>query len=184
MKQNKFKDIIIRNEDTLWASNQYPFLDFTYLEEVEVILNKKEEYEISNINILELGSYPKFKNITPVDISNLRLFLHSKGLNEVVKSWCKSILHYIEIGYSKLKRNENKYGRSKEDSIKIFNQIMALFVEYYLQTNDLIYLNTALKIADLKWITPTSGNAIISTKVLYYLKIAQMNVILKKLENE
>jgi len=178
----QLKDFLHKNKNTLLTSNQLPLLNNTYMDELGADLVQQPNGETTESVLSKLGDYPKFKNITSNDIIHLRLLLHLKSSEEKMETWCMKILRYIEIQYSKLKRKEISYGRSKEEQVQIFNQVMALFVEYHLQKNDLLYLNTALKIADLNWIVPTSQTAM-PLKALHYLKISQLEAILQRIEN-
>jgi len=176
----KIQDFFLENKELLLTSNQFPLLNNTYLNELGIAPSRQAETETTEDILSALGDYPKFKNIAANDLTNLRLLLHLQSGEEKVDMWCMKILRYIEIQYPKLKRNEIKAGRSTEERIQVFNQVMALFIEYYLQKNDLLYLNTALKIADLEWIRPTSQTPV-SLKALHDLKMSQLDAILKNI---
>ncbi len=174
---------ILENKKSFAISDEYPFLNNKYIQGLEV----EDAQIINNISaeliLNDLGEYPKFKNLTFKDIIDLRILVHFEVANSIVYDWLEKILRYCEINYVNLKNNEKKYARTREDSIKLFNQIIALFVEYYLLENDLLFLNTALKITDIKWIVPTSSSSL-STKALRVIKVNQIHEIIRTLENE
>ena len=176
------ENLIDNNLALLLNSNEFPLLNNRYLNDLEIVSIQALKMAQTDDILTKLQAYPKFRNIMPNDIINLRLLLHLKSTGEMLEMWCLKILRYIEIQYTQLKRKEITYGRPKEVRVTIFNQIMALFIEYFLCKNDFLYLNAALKIADLKWITPTNHTTI-SLKTLHYLKKYQMDAILKKMEN-
>jgi len=174
---------IIENKESLAASDEYPLLNNTYIEELAVSYTQN----INNVSIEEIskkiGEYPKFKNITFSDIADLRVLVHFEISNNNIDNWLERILRYCEINYAKLKDNEKKYGRKREETVKLFNQIFALFIEYHMYKNDLLFINTALKINDLKWIVPKS-KSFFSTKALRLIKLTQIHKILETLEHE
>ncbi len=163
-------------------SNHFTLLNNTYLEDLDNdFINEFLTKKIQNIS-LEISDYPNFRNINPENIIKLRLAIHL-GINDVkVNNWCLKLLRYIEINLAKLKENEKSYNRTRENSILIFQQIQALFVEYYIKKNDLIYLNSALKTADLAWIKPTPKTPV-PIKELNIIKSRQIEHILKQLTN-
>jgi len=169
--------------EELIKSNHFPLVNTVYLDDLNTdFINEAVINKIQNIS-LELTDYPKFRNIKPETIINLRLALHL-GENKVeVDTWCLKLLRYIEINFSKLKKNEKLYSRSRRESILIFQQIKALFVEYYINKSDLLYLNSALKMVDLKWVKPVTSTPNM-VKELDVIKNRQIEHILKQLENE
>ncbi len=181
MKENQR---LYTNEEleSLINSNQFPLLNNRHIDELDSPSTQKALFEKIENTSLELSDYPKFKNITSEDIIKLRLFLHLGQENSKLDNWHLKLLRYIEINLPKLKKNEKKHGRSNKSSILIFQQIKALFVEYYLTHNDLIYLNTAIKITDLKWATPLSETPY-PIKELNSIKNRQIEYILKDLVN-
>ncbi len=174
---------IINNLPSLLNSDEFPLLNNTFIEGLE---NVKTSFsnEFSTISILNsLGDYDKFRNIISMDIVNLRILLHFEISNNNFHYWMEKLLRYCEINYVKLRSNERKYGRSRNESIEIYNQIIALFVEYHLNSKDLLFLNTALKLADLHWIKPIlqTPNSI---KVLRKIKMIQLQKILRALAHD
>ena len=164
-------------------SNHFPVLNNYYLSYIDVKLTNKTILRKKENVTIEVSDYPNFKFITVDDIINLRLLLHL-WLNEAkLENWCVKLLRYVEINFTKLKKNEKSYGRSREESILIFQQIKALFVEYFLKHHDLIYLNTAIKITDLEWIKTTAKTSI-PVRELNNLKNRQIDYILQNLINE
>lgn len=175
--ENLKKDIQSHQKE-LVISDEYPLLNVMLLEDLSPILalEKTQNDHISD--------YPKFKYINYQMIAGLRLELHKNPSSDLVKIWCHKILRYIEIRYTILKSNEKKYNRSTKDSTLLFNQIFALFIEYYIHTHDLLYLNTALKINDLDWVFPIQQQKQMTTYLLYQLKKEQLDIILHQLEHE
>ena len=169
--------------EELIKSDYFPLVNTVYLDDLDTdLINEALANKIRNVS-LELIDYPKFGIIKPENIINLRLALHLGETKVQVDNWCLKLLRYIEVNLSKLKKNEKLYSRSRIDSIMIFQQIKALFVEYYIKNFDLIYLNSALKIADLKWVKPII-NTPATIKELDVIKNRQIEYILKQLVNE
>ena len=175
MMNEKLKNIIQNNLEELSISDEYPLLNVKYIKELTVV---KYQNTTSTIPV----DYPKFKQLNHHIIAQLRMELHENLSNDQVEIWCNKILRYIEIRYAILKDNEQKYGRSNEASTLLFQQIFALFIEYYIHALDLLYLNTALKINDLDWIKSNSN--LMATNVLYQLKKEQLDTILEQLAHE
>ncbi len=169
-------DLIQKNKNALLASSEHPLLNTDLVEG----LNAESPKETDGFG---LGKYPKFKNLELNDVVQLRVLLHQNSGDGNLLAWCEHILRYVEIQYNSLKQKEKEAGRSKNATIDVYNQVMALFVEYYLKRNDMIFLNTALKIADLSWVSPSSGTTI-ATKVLHELKLKQMELIIERLRHE
>jgi len=182
---NKLKRSIIDNYGTLIVSDELPLLILLYKKgDISIELSIKPPNIINNKNIT-IGSYFKFGFLNYQTISNLRENLLKKGPIEEIQDWCIKIMRYIEIRYSDLRKNENDYGRTKLESIKLYNQILALFIEYFIETNDLIFLNTSLKIIDLKWVHPKPRfQAINDTYILFELNRYFVNKFLKRMEND
>jgi hypothetical protein len=166
--------------DELINSNHFPLVNTVYLDDLNTDFINDALKNKSQDSCKELTEYPKFRNINPETIINLRLALHLGKYKEEVDDFCLKLLRYIEINLSKLKKNEKLYGRSRSESILIFQQIKALFVEYHINKFDLLYLNSALKIADLKWIKPVSSTPN-TVKELDTIKNRQIEYILNQL---
>ena len=128
-----------------------------------------------------LSKYKNFKSVAYQDIVEIRLNINQNQLDENGEEWCRKLLRYIEIRYSVLQRNEKKTGRDKVVITKLFTQVLALFVEYYQKTKDIIYLNAALKVLDLSWIKPSSS--LLPTSVLYQRCEENIEKSLKQLTN-
>ncbi|MEL6821243.1 MAG: hypothetical protein AAFP70_05760 [Calditrichota bacterium] len=177
--------LIHENYDALSQSIELPILNYPYLFPKEA----EELKALTNHTIDETQNLPAYKNFKQVNvniISQIRLYIANDRVDENITQWCRKALRYIEVRYSSLKENEKKAGRKSEDTIKIFNQIMALFIEYYLKTSDIIYLNTALKVLDLSWIMPPSSKrpAYIATQTLYDLNRQILDKILYQIEHD
>ncbi|MBR9920820.1 MAG: hypothetical protein GYB31_08270 [Bacteroidetes bacterium] len=158
--------------DYLRRSKQFPLLNTKYLDDVPD--TAVEPFDLA------LKDYPKFKNTQAEDLIKLRLMVHQNELNERFRNWQIKLLRYIEINYANLKTKERSYGRPVAVRVILFNQLLALFVEIYLHTGDLLYFNTALKVADLKWAAPANK----SPKDIYLLreiKEKQIEAILNEL---
>lgn len=177
------KELISENKQALLNAPEYPLLNNSLLDKSDLPdLQALNGISVESI-ISELGEYPKFKNVQSGDLINLRLLLHLNAAHKRIENWCEKIIRYVEIRYKDLRNNEKRYGRSKQARISLFNQVLALFVEYYLQRNDIIFLNTALKLVDLKWMEPIASTSI-STKVLRQIKLAQIDSVLLSIEHE
>lgn len=169
--------------EDLIASNYLPLINNTFLDSINTnYVNNSVMEKIQNLSF-ELYEYPKFKNIKTENIICLRIMLQLGDDIIKVQNWCLNLLRYIEINLPNLKRNEKLYNRSTKESILIFQMIKALFVEYHIKSNDLIFLNTALKLNDLRWAKPTL-NSPIPIKELCNIKNRQIEYILKELVNE
>jgi hypothetical protein len=167
----------------LISSNHFPLVNAINLHDLNTnSINNALTKKIQSISLIP-PDYPKFRNIKPATIINLRLALYLEEYKDEVDNCCLNLLRYIEVNLSKLKKNEKLYGRSRRESILIFQQLKALFVEYHINNCDLLYLNTALKIADLKWIKPVNSTPN-SVKELDIIKNRQVEYILNQLENE
>jgi hypothetical protein len=175
--------LVADNRPLLLESNDFPLLNNTYASGLGIPELQQLNNEIPKVILVELGEYTSFKNVSTKDIVNLRLLLHHNYSDEVMMKWCNNLLRYIEIRYRYLRSNEKKFERPKDEGVQIFNQILALFVEYYISKNDLIYLNTALKILDLEWIDATTSKST-TVKVLSFIKKTQIDCILRNIENE
>lgn len=170
-------------DNSLINSKYFPLLNITYLNNIDNDFLNKSLSTIINKTTISLDNYPNFRNITADNIVQLRLMLHLGENSDKLDSWCIKLLRYIEINLSKLVKNEKSFNRTKESSILIFQQIKALFIEYYIIKNDILYLNTALKISDIKRFTPTSKTPN-SVKKLNLIKERQIEHILIQLTNE
>lgn len=177
---NSITNSYLRN---LIDSDYFPLINNTFLDDLDTNYINKAVMEKIQSTSLRISNYSKFRNIKPEDVICLRKMLQL-GVDKIqVQNWCLKLLRHIEINLPKLKRNERLYNRSKKNSVLIFQQIKALFVEYYIKNIDLIYLNTALKINDLKWASPTLSTPT-PIKELYIIKNRQIEHILKVLANE
>ena len=124
--------------------------------------------------------YTNFKKISSTDIKALRRLLKFYPNSGILIQWAFKLLRYVEVNYTKLRTKEKESKRTKQESIHLFNQLYALFVDYYLVKKDIIFFNTALKMYDLKWIRANS----IELKTLHAVKSLQVEKILIILANE
>lgn len=131
-----------------------------------------------------LREYNSFKNIGVDILVSLRIKVAKNDLDDVVQDWCEKILRYVEIRYAQLKTNEIKFNRTNEQSIKNFTQIVNLFIDYYLKSKDLRFINTALKLMDLDWIEANEKFACVATVVLYKQNQLKLELLIKNIFNE
>jgi hypothetical protein len=176
----KSTDLSYSSEDwkRLQLSEHLPLLNTKYLGELaeDDTIQKMQSFIAEKK--YQLIPYPKFKNVEPEQLINLRISLHFNKDLEILEHWSNKLLRYFEINQATLKKKEGP--RKQQDSIALFQQVKALFVEYYINKGDLIYLNTALKILDQSWLAPTK-NSEEGVKALNVIKNRQIEGIIKEL---
>ena len=139
--------------EELLASEHYPLLG------VELTAGETGNVSPSNPiepapDQLQLEPYTNFRTVRWTQLRDLRLRIASDDLSAPMRTWLNKLLRYTEVRYADLRRNERRAGRSPLASSEVFAHLLALFTEAYFRTEDLTYLNVALKVADLRWARP------------------------------
>ena len=123
--------------------------DRYYLFDKELIdlLGLKDTFEINqNYNSIPLRDYTTFKSINVEDINNLRLLLFlNKKISDI---WSEKILKYIEIWLSQFNQRLKFNYQSQKDRILFKQYIISFLLEFFYYSNDLRFLNTAIKISN------------------------------------
>jgi hypothetical protein len=124
-------------------SNRYYLFD----KELIDLLGLKDTFEINqNYSSIPLRDYTTFKSLNVDDINNLRLLLF---LNKKISNiWSEKILKYIEIWLSQFNRRLNLNYQSQKDRMLFKQYIISFLLEFCYYSNDLRFLNTAIKISN------------------------------------
>ena len=99
-----------------------------------------------------LSTSPTFKNLTEEDLPVLRRKLSRDEDPELVAAWAEKLMRYCEIRRRDLRKTAFRKWPSGSRARLLMLQIAAFLLDYYYRGRDLRYLNTALKLSDMKWI--------------------------------
>lgn len=176
---NALYHIIQQNREQLNASPEFPFLSMELVEMDHLIAESKSPLP-QNTSLPE--QYIPFKQINAQHIINMRTYLHVQGPQLHLLAHVIRMHRHIEIQYGRIYQHERQYGRSAVESMRIFNQALALFTECSLKTGDVLLLNTALKIADLKTFVPEQKQYP-ALYVIREIKLMQMTSMINDLRH-
>ena len=96
---------------------------------------------------------PSFGNLTDDALIWLRQQIYADAQMERVASWAEKLMRFCEIRYSVLKkRSLVKCGCRARARLHLLH-LSIFFLDYGLRVKDLRFLSTALKLADMKWLT-------------------------------
>jgi hypothetical protein len=101
---------------------------------------------------------PSFRNLTPETLSALNESVGDAAGGRilpvsVVAKWAEKLLRYCEIFQSTLKRRFFEKWNDKGEASHRANEMTAFFLAYYKSSRDLRFLNVALKLAEIRWIS-------------------------------
>jgi hypothetical protein len=180
MIKDKFiQKLLIENLFVLNNSIEMPLLNFSdYFEIDSSVIIQNEIFDINNLH--KITVYKSFSFLKVEGIINLRAHLSCQSNLVEIEFFSEKLIRYIEINYNNLRINEKQFNRNLNDSKKIFNQIISLFIELYFVNDDIRLINTVLKLYDLRWIGPSNTN-LIASLFMYYRNKLLINRILNNL---
>lgn len=95
---------------------------------------------------------PGFENLNMPVLTNLRQSLLIQKEKTTTTAWAEKLLRFCEIRLPTLKvRARRKWGDKRSARLN-FLQVAAFLLDYGMQTGDLRYLNTVLKLCDQRWL--------------------------------
>ncbi len=97
-----------------------------------------------------------FKDLQHTDLLDLRYCIYTAESLDTVTIWAETLLRFCEVRLASLKKRATEKCGSLVDAQLITLHLMAFLLDYGGQTGDLRFLNTALKLADQKWIMDDS----------------------------
>ena len=170
---------------TLARDGAYPLLDATLLEDHPdpAVAQLAQAPVPTSDPVPPPGRYPTFGKLSPEALAGVRLAAQRGEHRRDVGRWLMRLHRYVEVRYATLRARERSAGRDGAASAALYAQVFAFFVEEHVRGRDLLYLNTALKVADLKWAVPTSRHSP-GARALYLLKVAQLEARLRTLARE
>ena len=99
---------------------------------------------------------PQFKTVTGECLTYLRFCLFAGEETELVGVWAEKIMRYCEVWKSEIKTRAFSRWPSSDNPVLQMLQLTAFLLDYYFHSLDLRYLNTVLKLADMKWLVDPS----------------------------
>lgn len=166
---------IIENKEKLLQASECPLLSFHHLDNNFIYTEVVSEHR--------LDPYSNFSRVTIDDIIHLRVLIYLSKIGDSDAVWIMKLLRYIEIRYATIPNREKESKRSSNESTALFHQIHALFAEYHVYTQDIIYLNTALKVQDLRWLNNKTGWNI-ALQTLYHISSKLIERSLQNIHHE
>lgn len=98
---------------------------------------------------------PGFANLTDEILLGLRYHIYAGTELETVAGWAEKLMRFCEIRYATIKqRSLEKWNDPVSAQLGMLH-LSAFLLDYALCANDVRFLNTVLKLADLKWIMNT-----------------------------
>lgn len=168
--------------EALKKSKELPLLMYS---KINADTPVESDITLEDFEGFQLKPYKNFGEVNLEILAFIRLKIAANDIDENIENWCEKLLRYCEIRYSSLKKRAAAQGRTQEEITKVYNQVVALFIEYYLGRGDLRFFNTALKLMDRKWLkSPKIFNKKYkATQALYQCNTLLINKVLNDIEN-
>lgn len=168
--------------ETLKKSKELPLLMYS---KISADTSVESDITLEDFEGFQLKPYKNFGEANLEILVFIRLKIAANEIDENIENWCEKLLRYCEIRYNSLKKRAEAQGRKREEIIKVYNQVVALFIEYYLGRGDLRFFNTALKLMDRKWLkSPKLFNKKYkATQALYECNTLLIDKVLNDIEN-
>jgi hypothetical protein len=99
-----------------------------------------------------LPAEPKFKNLTRDVLPCLRHKLIAGEDIALVDTWAERLMRYCEIKRPDLKKTVYRKWPVRIEARLCMLQVSAFLLDYYYHVHDLRFLNTALKLSEMRWI--------------------------------
>jgi hypothetical protein len=98
---------------------------------------------------------PGFSNLTDEILIGLRCNIYAGTKLDTVALWAEKLMRFCEIRYATLKqRSVEKWNNPTSAQLHLLH-LSVFFLDYAVCANDARFLNTILKLADLKWVIHT-----------------------------
>ena len=95
---------------------------------------------------------PAFKNLTEEILLGLRHRIYTRTELDVVAVWAETLLRFCEVRFTSLrKRAMDKWKANTTARLNMLH-LSAFLMDYCILTKDIRFLNTVLKLSDLKWV--------------------------------
>ena len=98
---------------------------------------------------------PGFANLTDEILLWLRYHIYTGAELDTVALWVEKLMRFCEIRYATLKQRSVEKWNDPASAQMGMLHLSAFLLDYALCANDVRFLNTVLKLADLKWIVNT-----------------------------
>ena len=95
---------------------------------------------------------PGFENLTEKILVHLRQWIYAQRELDTAALWAEKLMRFCEVRYSILERRAYRKWGDKKIARSNLLQLTAFLLDYSLLTKDIRFLNTVLKLADLKWL--------------------------------
>jgi hypothetical protein len=96
---------------------------------------------------------PSFRDLTGDILNTLLWNLHNQTDISTVALWAEKLLRFCEIRLPTLKKRAFNKWVSRQKVNELMLRLTSFLLDFYFFSLDLRYLNTVLKLSDLKWIT-------------------------------
>jgi hypothetical protein len=144
--------ILLHMDDAVILGDKMPFAGMELcLEHFRLPLPAVPQFEMVKPTGKDLPE-PSFENLTIFILTDLRKSIYLRLNRTLTSAWAEKLLRFCEIRLSSLEtRARRKWGDIQNARLN-FLQVAAFLLDYGMQTRDLRYLNTVLKLCDQKWV--------------------------------
>lgn len=151
-RMNEWWKLILQKDAKILADKRAPLIninDYLLYFKMPPISSLKSYISIvSHINSLQ----PSFQNLREDILLTLRHNIYAKKDFDIVTLWAEKLMRFCEIRYSILrKRSIEKWGNTTVARLNMLH-LSAFLLDFCVYTKDLRFLNTVLKLIDLRWI--------------------------------
>jgi methionyl-tRNA formyltransferase len=122
----------------------------------------EQKNSLDGIQVISLdGILPSFKALTPEILHSLREHVYRADQPETVQNWAEKLMRYCEIFLPSLQERARKKCGNSMQSRYLVLQLAAFLLDVSVFTHDARFLNTVLKLLDLRWLV--NGRNALST---------------------
>ena len=146
--------------------NKYYIYDYSILKNIEII---DALDTIVVVKHYPLQRFSSFKVLKLEDINNLRIMLFNDI--EIDDSWLESILRFLEIRMFEINKRLSLNYESYNQMVVFKDCVISFLLEAYYYNNDFRFLNTALKLMNVKF-KFFSKQSLYNKKLCDYLKMS------------
>jgi hypothetical protein len=168
--------------DPLYHIDQY----LQYFDLAPLSLPEHHSKNVLSINSLE----PGFKNVSNDILYSLRHHIYTQTKLEKVEKWAEKLMRFCEIRYASLKKRTIKKCRTSSAAQLLILHLSSFLMDQSRSIDDLRYLNTVLKLLDLRWIlnkkrliSNLSNSKELSSALFQFRIVLMTECILNQIDN-
>ncbi len=134
-------------------ANFFPLVNIgVALDFFDISHNLKNKILNKNISNFIIHKKPNFKDLTNEDLEFLRNCVYHNVFCDETFLWAETLMRFCEVRYNSLKKRAKQKCQNLLTAKLLMLHLSSFLLDQAISQHDVRYLNTVLKLCDIKWI--------------------------------